>query len=485
MTAFARNVERLSARALLLFALAAPDARAETHSASQLTCLIDSGDVLATTATGEPGPVTSGGFDFEQLASRRSARDGRLRLASSLQEQGFLRGVTTHAVLRLDAELKLPAPVVVRDAGSRLGVAWQGMGLRAELRAYPFDTDYVRLGYLHALDWGGTNAEAGESIFVAQQGGAPGAELELASPRARIGLATKWARTSAGPSSDRRRWGALLRGSFDILPSLRLEAGLGYFQREPRTVTSGASFVEGASARLLWHRGVAEPELSAEPFRSPTLRDEAELLEAGHPSGVALAVEGVTLVRRLRDFDVPERSGLSASPAFGIYGSARGRRLAMHLVATWRSLAFVLRNSEGLVEGSGLPARALALSEVAGWLGVSATLLPWHVVPSLELGCLLPAALQSQGALPGVLQTFVVRGPGQVEALPLGAERLPIVAGRAGVRMQLSAAFALGLFAGYERDANRVRVESRAGGAARVFATPSSARLLAAAWSRF
>jgi hypothetical protein len=486
MSAFARSFERRSARALLLLALVAPVASAETRSASQLTCLIDSGDVLATNDAGETASLLGGGFDFEQLASRRSARNSRLRLASSLQEQGFFPGITTHAVLRLDTELNPPTPVVLRDAGSRLGVAWQGAGLRAELRAYPFDTDYVRVGYLHALDWGGTNVEQGESVFVAQQGGAPGAELELASPRARLGLATKWARADAGSSRDRRRWGALLRGSFDFVPELRLEAGLGYFQRETRAaLTSGASFVEGASVRLLWHRGAPEPELAAEPFRPPTLRDEAELLEAPRPGGLALAIEGVTLVRRLRDFEVPERSGLSASPALGIYGSARGRRAAVHLVATWRSLAFVLRNAEGLVEGSGLPARALARSELAAWLGVSATLLPWHLVPSLELGCLVPAVLQTQGALPGVLQTFVVRGPGQIEALPLGAERLPILAGRVGFRLQLSAAFALGLFASYEHDANRVRLASRAGGAARVFATPSSARLLAAAWSRF
>jgi hypothetical protein len=198
-----------------------------------------------------------------------------------------------------------------------------------------------------------------------------------------------------------------------------------------------------------------------------------------------LAVEGVTLVRRLRELDAPERSGLAASPAFGVYGSARGRRLAMHGVLTWRSLAFVLRNTEGLLEGSGFPLRALALPELAAWLGVSAELLPWHLVPSLELGCLLPAALQAQGAVRGVPQTFVVRGPGQIEALPLGAGRLPILAGRAGMRLQLSAAFALGLFAGYERDPNRVRLESRASGAARVFGAPSSVRVLAAAWSRF
>jgi hypothetical protein len=483
MSASSRSLERWSARGLLLVLLAVGSVRAETSSTSALTCLLESGDLLASTDAGGAAVAESGRFEFEQLASRRSGGGSRVRLASSLQERGYLPGFTTHAVLRLDTELNPPAPFVLRDAGSRLGVTWQRLGLRGELRAYPFDTDYVRVGYLHALDWGGTNVEQGESIFVTQSGGAPGAELELASPRARLGFAMKWARTDAQPSLGPRLWGALLRGSFRLSPSLRLEGGLGYFQRP--AVTTGASFVEGASLRLVWHRGVPEPELAAEPFRSPMLRDEAELFEAPRSDGQALAVEGVTLIRRLRELDAPERSGLRASPAFGVYGSARGRGLAMHGVATWRSLAFVLRNSEGLLAGSGFPPRAIRLSELAAWLGLSAELSPWHVVPSLEVGCLLPAALQTRGALPGVPQTFIVRGPGRIEALPLGAGRLPILAGRAGVRAQLSAGFALGLFATYERDPNRVGLEKRAGGAARVFAAPASARLLAAAWSRF
>lgn len=481
MSAFASSRRRCAARALLLLSLAAASAPAETRSASQLTCLVDSGELLASADEADSG----GGFDFERLASRRSGRDSRLRLVSSLQEQGFLPGVTTSAALRLDVDLQHLAPAPLRDAGSRLGVAWQGSALRAELGAYPFDTDYLRLGYLHALDWGGTDVAQGESIFVAQEGGAPGADLELSLPRARIGLGTKWTRRSTGQSGE-RRWGAFLRGSFDFLPTLRLDAGLGYFQREARLEpAAGSSFVEGASARMVWHRGVPEPELAAEPFRPATLRDEAQYLEAPSPSGAALAVEGVTLVRRLRDFEAPERLTLSASPAAGIYGSARGRRLAVHLAATWRSLGFVLRNSSGLLESAGLPARALAQAELAAWVGASAQLVAWHLVPSLELGCLLPAALQTEGAVPGVPQTFVVRGPAQVEALPLGAARLPIVAGRVGLRLQLSSTLALGLFASYERDANRVRLQSRAGGAARTFATPDSLRLTGAAWARF
>jgi hypothetical protein len=67
----------------------------------------------------------------------------------------------------------------------------------------------------------------------------------------------------------------------------------------------------------------------------------------------------------------------------------------------------------------------------------------------------------------------------------LAAERLPVFAGRAGVRFEVTPSLGLGLFGSYERDANRVRLLASAGGAARVFATADSLRLLAAAWSRF
>lgn len=489
MIASACGLRRGGLWTLVLLSTASPTLRAETRAASQLTCLMESGELLASSAE-PPAALASDGFDFERLASRRSGRESQLRLVSSAAGRGFLPGITSSAALRLDLgldRLDRLESAVLRDAGSTLGAAWHGAGLVAGIVAYPFDTDYVRLGYLHALDWGGTNVEHGESIFVDQEGGAPGAELELQLPRVRIGAAAKWTRAHEGLRRERRRWGVAIRGSFEVGSALRLDAGFGYFERSaPRPLPSAASagFVEGASARLVWHRGVTQPELAAEPFRPPNLRDESELLEAPAQPGFALAFEGVALVRRVRDLAAPERDRLSAAPAAAIYGSVRGRVFAAHTAVTWRSLGFVLRNSEGLLPGEGSPERAVARSELAAWVGVSATL-RWHVVPSLELGCLLPAALQTASVLPGFSQTFVVRGPSQVVGLPLAADRLPVFAGRAGVRFEVTPSLELGLFGSYERDANRVRLLPSAGGAARAFATADSLRLLAAAWSRF
>ncbi|HYQ17092.1 MAG TPA: hypothetical protein VEQ58_15075, partial [Polyangiaceae bacterium] len=299
-------------------ALAEPSARAE------LTTLLDSRNVLN---DAEPEPPL-----WESLGGLRSGRENRARLTLAGSDPGFWSGVSTSAALRLElglAGLGEGRAATLRDASSALGVSWRGAaGLRISLAAYPFDTDYVRLGYLHALDWGGTQAANRESAFLSQTSGAPGLVLGLSTPRLQLFSGVKWAKIDDAAASS-RLWGVFGGASFAFAPTLRADLGFGFFQRR-----LGA--LEGASLRVVWHRGVAEPEVTAEPFRPPSLRDDAALLEAEAPLGVALALEAVALVAR------PQQR--AAAPAAALYGSARGRIFAGHAVLSFRSLAFVLRN---------------------------------------------------------------------------------------------------------------------------------------------
>lgn len=465
------------ARCLALALCCAPhSAQAELEAQTQLGCLLGSGD-LSSSTTGDAA-ATGEGLDLERWASRRSGRENRLRVTSSLEQAGYLPGVSTAARLSLELDLDALASdsVVLRDASSFLGVAWQAGSLRLALRVYPLDTDEWRLGYLHALDWGGSDRSRGESIFIDQPGGVPGARLELGWPRARLFLGVKWARSSQSPLRDAdRSWGLLSGGSFELSSWLRAELGFGYFARE-------ASFVEGVSARLSWHHGVDEPELATEPFRPPTLRDEARRFDTEATPGAALALEGVALAQRARGAVASPEAPLALAPGAAVYGSWRGHALAAHGALTWRSLELVLRNTRGGLPGQGVPASAALLPELAGWFGASLTLLPAHLIPSLELGCLLPAALQSVSSLPGLTQTFVVRDGAALTPLPLGAGRLPIFASRIGLRFQASSALALGAYVTYERDANHSVARARAG---RVFADPDRLQVTGAAWARF
>lgn len=477
MIEFACSRRSLTFCALLAWVGPRP-ARADVETLTQLTCLLGTGELGS---SDDSAPLNSDeSWDFARMSSRRTGHENVLRLASSLARAGYLPGVSTEARLSLDMALDAlggegPA---LRDASSYLAIAWHSEGLRLGLRAYPFDSDLWRLGSLHALDWGGTDAARGESSFVEQKGGAPGARLELTWSRASLFSGVKWAWSSASPlGAAERLWGFLSGGSFELSSSWRAELGFGYFER-------ASSFVEGASLRVVWHRGVAEPELAPEPFRPPTLRDEARLLEAEAAPGAALALEGATLLQRVPHVDPPGASELALAPAAALYGSLRGRISAAHGALTWRSAAFVLRHTAGFFPGQTLPASALTLPELAAWVGGSATLLPAHLVPSLEVGCSMPAAFETASSLPGVVQSFVVRDDGKITALPLGAARLPIFAGRVGVRFQASSALGLGAFVTYERDANRSTLKPSPG-PARVFAQPDRLQATAAAWARF
>jgi hypothetical protein len=460
-------------------------AQAETSSHAELTCLLDSGDVLGSS---QANPVEDP--PWQNLASLRRGDENRVRLAVTMAQAGLLPSVTTSAVLRVELGFAGPtgsqAPEL-RDLASSVAVAWR-LAPRAELmlRAFPFDTDYLRLGYLHALDWGGTDANRGESVFLRQTGSVPGFQVALSAGKIRLFSALKWARLDDALVGRRRLWGLLSGGSAELLPALRVEGGFGYFQR-PRGApfASPDAFVEGASARVVWHHGVAEPELSAEPFRPPRLGEDPSRFDAAQARGWAIALEGVTLVVRREGSTDPSRAALEPAPAAAFYGSVQGHGLAAHGAVTWRSLPFVLRNDSRFAQTEGLPRSRVEQAEVTGWLGGSATLASLYLVPSIELGLRLPAALQIPSVLPGFGQMFVATGATGLAPLPVGAGRLPVVSARLGARFQASGSVALSLFGELTRDPNRVGFATTSSGVVRAFARPERFALVAAVQARF
>jgi hypothetical protein len=452
-------------------------AHAEPEAQAELTALLASGNLLR-----GPEPEAP---PWEGLASPRSGAENRARLALATSHVGFLPGVTTLALLRLDLGLDALAragAAGLRDASSFVSVAWRVTAATTfKLQAFPFDTDYLRVGYLHALDWGGTDVARRESTFLRQTGGAPGLRLGLETRPLRLFLAVKWATATDALRGQRRLWGGLAGGSFGLGAGLTLDAGFGYFQRP----APASSFLEGASLRLVWHHRVAEPELGAEPFRPPSLREDPEQLETTAAPGFALALEAVTLVAHEQRFDSPNTQILTAAPAGAVYGSIRGRWLSAHAAFTWRSLAFVLRNDPRAAPGEGPPLRAAALPELTAWVGASLSEAPVHLVPSFEVGVRLPAALETPSSLSGFTQTLVAGGSAGFEALPVGAGRLPVVTARLGARFPASPTVALALFGEYERNSNRTSFGVSSAGVTRAFASPDALSVFSAALARF
>jgi len=454
-----------------VLALAAP-ASAETRQAVQLTTLFGSGNVVGDAPV--PAPL------WESLGGLRSGHDDRVRLVLTRHDAGQLRGVGTSAVLRVDLGLEglgQGGAISGRDGSSWLGIAWQASArMRLGLRAYPFDTDYVRVGYLHALDWGGTNAARHESVFLTQEGGAPGAQLFVEASRWQLASTVKWATVPDPLSGPRRRWGGALNASFRLAPWLRLDAGFGLFQRP-------IGFLEGASVRVVLHGAANEPEVTSEPFRPPSLREDPGALEAATESGAALALEAVGLILRQESTE-RGRKVLTPAPALALYGSVRRPHWVAHAVVYARSLAFVQHTDERATPTLALASDLRRQAEHGAWLGGSISA-PFGLVPSAELGARLPAAFLGPSALPGYAQTWAAGGSAGFEPLPVGAGRSLVWAARLAVRFRASASVALAGVADYQRDANRSRFSTSPDGVMRSFAAPDSLELLAVAQARF
>jgi hypothetical protein len=463
---------------------------AELAPRGELATSLTSDNLLPEDATADTNAATATLLPFERRVGPRTGRENSTWLALASDSAGLLPGIETSARFQLELGLspsETGAVLTLRDASSWLAVGYRSAAWHWRLRGFPIDTNYERLGYLHALDWGGSDVERGESIFVQQQGGVPGLEVSVAGSRVALFAGLRWATAPLGSATPARLWGVLFGGRLQATPELCADFGLGYFERASLDVgaTTLQGFVEGASLRFMWRRGPDEPELASEPLRPVSLRDAPRRSAPEATSGFALALEAVLLATRLRRFEAPDRAAIVPAPGAALYGSVRGGVFAGHAALLWRSLVFVLRNDPGIVRGESSPHASRELGELAAWAGVSATLRPWQLSPSLALGVLAPAALETPSALPGFRQTFVAREAQGIVALPIGSGRLPVAVGRAALRWQASLSTALGVLLDYERDPNRVRFRASPLGTLRTFARPDQLRAGVALQARF
>jgi hypothetical protein len=454
----------------------ASEGRAETSLRAQLTLRKTSDELLG---HGPKLPVPS----WDKLATARSEGDSYGLFALQLAEPSYLPGLTTSAALRLElgiSNAESALQVVPRDASSFVGLTgWLNRSTSLGLRAFPLDTNYQRLGYLHALDWGGTRADEQDSVFRGNVGGAPGVELRLQSASFQAFSGVKWGETS----TKNRVWGALAGGQVELRRWLRAEAGFGYFQTGANAALPG--FVAGATFRLVCHAGVDEPELRAEPLRAPMFRTELEAWDDEAHPGAALALEGVGLIERPIAFASFSSPPLRTAPAAGAYGSLRSRAAAAHVALLWRSLNFVLRSDPRPPAPEALPPSTALLDELSAWLGGSVLVASEWLWLGTELGLQLPAAFVTPSAIPGVPRTLLVGGRSGLSGLPLGAARLPTFSARLSLRARFSAHLALGAFVDYRRDPNRTSPQASAGGGGTAFAPPDGLWWGGAAQARF
>lgn len=505
--------------------LAAPPAFAEDADpvrSSQLTTslvwIFGDDDVLHAPGDATPPSPAAGlgdrpGYDelFEGFASRYTGRENRSELLLDATAPGLAPRLTTRARLALGLDAASlgvrGAPLAVEDAGSFVEVAWQlgpDPAHALALRAYPLNGDRQRVGHLEALAWGGATGPRWDSPYASADGPARALVLELRAGFVVCHLGLKTANflepEPSGPALDETsygwfggvesRWSAPIGVAFELghFEHGRLPGG----SAAPRATTTGASL--RVHAELGLREALPPVGFGLEPSPFDASSSESAVAEAPRhaanerapvrapsggarpaTSGVAFAVEGAHLVERRWDFDRPGRSALAPARGAAAVLEARAGRLDVRALVSLREPSFVLRSGPGVFPSETIPRAAAERSELGVAAGVGLEV--HHAVRAwLAAGVLWPAALttgavDARGRVTGAM--LVVRGPGDVEALPPGAGAVPVLAIRPTCALSLSRLLEGVVWAQYRRDFDRTRLVAVNGGAlARGFQSP-------------
>jgi len=477
--------------AALLCVVAPSHAHAESgaapHLRTSLVWIWGDDDVLhapAESAPPSPGPGLGDrpGYDglFEGFASRYTGRENRSEVRLEGEAPGLLPRLTTRAGLALGLELGAlgdrAAPLLVADLGSFVEARGSFGGARGArenavtLRLLPINGDRERVGDLEALAWGGATGPRWESPYAAATGPVRAGRVELALGfvRAHVGLKTAsfLEPQPAGPSVPETSYGVYTGVESRWSAPVAVALGFGHFEHGPLPGVAGSSraTTSGVSLRLSFGFGLERPRPPVAFLSDGSPFDRLTPTPARH--AFALGLEAAHLVQRLASGDHPGESVLAPARAAAATAELRTGALDLRAAFIVRDPSFVMRNAPGVFPAQTLPHDAAEQPEL-GILTSAGLLFSAGVAPSLSAGVLWPAAVtlqavDRQGQLLG--GTLVVRGPGDVEALPPGEPPVPVLDLRPALELRLSRLLEVVGWLDYRRDFNRTRLVSTAEG---------------------
>ena len=278
---------------------------------------------------------------------------------------------------------------------------------------------------------------------------------------------------------ERRLWGAALGRSVALLPTLRVDGGFGYFQRRRSAPGDELPPASSKARRCASFGTAARRARSSAPshFDRHRCADDATVSTPSTAQGRALALEGVTLVQRLRRFEEPGRRALGAGTSGGAVrlgarpplGHARRAQLAQ----------LGVRAPQRRAPGAGRDAaaqrpRALGAGGLARRQRHAARARTWSRASSSACAC--PRRSRRPARCPASAKRCVAAGQPGSKRCRLGQGACRWWPGRLARAFRRPRAWALALFGEYQRDPNRVAfAESLLGGDTRF--RPSGQRL--------
>jgi hypothetical protein len=375
----------------------------------------------------------------------------------------FFEGLTTEAALTVLMLERPSGGIDLRDNSSyiRLNYRPSGWGENEglSLTGFPVSADRFRLGYAYRISWGGS----GVFTTRATAAGVPGAKLQLTRDKWYAYVGGKTALVLNDLIKEQETlYGFMAGAGWDVLETLRLEAGGGYFQKGivPGLAALGVEAPvnsAGVSAQAVYHVGV--PVGTSVDFR--LYRNDPDLYQRfftpeQYPGGLAYSVslEGSYLVQSLSDPDVFGRTVPQDSTAVALQARAKLNYWRFHVLGLYRSLSFIQFEVPGLPPFTDFPDGTEVNPEMFIAAGADYHFPRMHFTPGFIVGVQQPASFRSPQPLfggnnppPGLTgtRTVVVRDVNVLSILPTtcGAnnevcEAEPIISAKGTFRWDLS-----------------------------------------------
>ncbi|MDY7225214.1 hypothetical protein [Hyalangium rubrum] len=316
----------------------------------------------------------------------------------------FFEGLTTEAALTILVLEQPSGGVTLRDNSSyiRLNYTPPGWGEREgiSLTGFPVSADRFRLGYAYRISWGGSG------IFTTRAAaeGVPGAKLQITRDRwyAYVGGKTALALNDLILEKE-TLYGAMAGAGVDLLETLRLEAGGGYFQKGiiPGLANQGIRAPvnsAGVSGQAVYHVGV--PVGTSVDFR--LYRNDPEVYQRFfapeiYTGGLSYSVslEGSFLTQSLENPDVFGQTVTQDATAVALQARAKFNYLRVHLLGLYRSLSFIQFEVPGLPPYRDFPEGTKLNPEMFIAAGADYHLPSLHFTPGFIVGVQQPASFRS------------------------------------------------------------------------------------------
>ncbi|NTX04046.1 hypothetical protein HUA74_14155 [Myxococcus sp. CA051A] len=416
---------------------------------------------------------------YDNFNTRFSGFESLSNIVLYKRAPAFFEGLTTEAALTLLVLERPSGQVAIQDNSSYIRLNYQPPGWGEKegisLVGFPVSADRFRLGYAYRISWGGSG------VFTTRSAtnGVPGAKLQITRDRwyAYVGGKTALVQNEL-VLEEETLYGVMAGAGVDILETLRVEAGGGYFQKGlvPGLATLGVEApvnAAGVSAQVVYHVGV--PVGTSVDFR--LYKNDPEIYERffapeKYPGGLSYSVslEGSYLSQTLEKPDQFGATEPQGATALALQARAKLGFLRLSLLGLYRSLSYIQFDVPGFPPFQDFPEGTELNPEIFLALGADYHLPALHFTPGFIFGIQRPASFRSPTSLLGGnnpppnlvgTRTVVVRDVNQLSILPetcggsgaCGAE--PIYSAKATFRWDLSDSVAAVGEVYYTYDTNR------------------------------